>query len=280
MFFPRSTLEWFRFSVFVLIAAALLLYLGRTILNLQFKLLYYPGSSAPPAEILQANHLKLWQFSGGDYRGLVAVKEARPRNGTIVVFHGNGGTAVDRAHYLDAPGALGYRVILAEYPMYGGRKGELGEKAFVGDAKETIRIAFEEYGAPLYVLGESLGCGVAAAAAGQTSVQVDGVILITPWDTFASVAYSKFPSFPVRLFLRDRYDTIGNLASFKGNIAVVGAERDEVIPIGHAGNLYDSLSGSSRRWWMIQGAGHNDWVMHVDRNWWKEIMEFVSGGAQ
>jgi pimeloyl-ACP methyl ester carboxylesterase len=159
-----------------------------------------------------------------------------------------------------ALGPLGYRVILAEYPRYGGRKGELGEKAFVNDGSETVRLAFTKYGEPLFLLGESLGCGIAAAIARETSVKI-GIILITPWDTFASVAQSAFPLLPVRHFLKDKYDNIENLRSFKGRIAVVGAERDEIVPIIHAKKLYDSLPGTAKRMWIIQGAGHNDWPM-------------------
>jgi hypothetical protein len=177
---------------------------------------------------------------------------------------------------VNALGALGYRVILAEYPRYGGRKGELGEEAFVKDGSETVRLAFVKYGDPLFVLGESLGCGVAAAIAKETSVKIDGIILITPWDTLESVARSKFPFLPVRWLLKDRYDSIDNLKSFKGRIAVVGAGRDELIPIRHAQNLYHSLSGEATRMWTIEAAGHNDWPMFIKVTWWKEVMDFVS----
>ena len=273
-------MQWFRLSASVLIAATLLVCAGYSIRHLQFKLLYYPGSPGPSAGSLQANNIKLWQSFGADYHGLVASNEARLDKGTIVVFHGNGGTALDRIFYMDALGTLGYRVVLAEYPVYGGRKGELGEKAFVNDALEAIRLAFQEYGGPIFLLGESLGCGIAAACARETPVQIEGVILITPWDTLVSIAQSKFPFLPVRLFLRDKYDSVDNLASFKGRIAVVGAERDEVIPIRHARTLYDSLSNASKSMWTLQGVGHNNWYIHVNNMWWKEIMDFVSGGSK
>jgi pimeloyl-ACP methyl ester carboxylesterase len=100
-------------------------------------------------------------------------------------------------------------------------------------------------------------------------------VLITPWDTLASIARAKFPFLPVQRILTDRYDNIGNLCSFKGRIAVVGAERDEVIPLAHARNLYDSLPGTARRMWTMRGAGHNDWPMHANPIWWKEIMDYV-----
>ena len=244
--------------------------------NIQDRLLYYPSSSTPSEEYLKADHIKPWPSSIIDYRGFIATNEGGHTKGTIVVFHGNGGTAADRAFYLKALGPLGYRVILAEYPRYGGRKGELGEKAFVNDGSETVRLASVTYGGPLFLLGESLGCGVAAAIAKETSVKIDGIVLLTPWDTLASLAQSKFPFLPVRLFLKDKYDNINNLRSFKGRIAVVGAERDEIIPIGHAKDLYDSLPGTAKRIWTIQGAGHNDWPMSTNTLWWKEVMDFVS----
>jgi hypothetical protein len=260
-----------------LLTAAIMILSG---CDLQNRLLYYPGSSAPSEESLKADNLRRWQSSAGDYRGLVAANDVGGAKGTIVVFHGNGGIAADRTYYLKDLGTLGYRVILAEYPAYGGRKGELGEKSFVHDAAETVRQAYEKYGGPLYLLGESLGCGVAAAVAGVTPVKIGGIVLITPWDTLASIAREKFPFLPVRLFLTDRYDNIGNLSSFKGRIAIIGAERDEVIPITHARKLYYSLPGSARRMWIMPGTGHNDWPMHVTATWWKEIMDYVSKNDQ
>jgi pimeloyl-ACP methyl ester carboxylesterase len=258
-------------KVFIL-TAAVMIFPG---CDLQNKLLYYSGSSAPSEESLKADNLKRWQSSASDYRGLIAANDVGGAKGTIVVFHGNGGIAADRTYYLKDLSALGYRVILAEYPGYGGRKGELGEKSFVHDAAETVRLVSEKYNGPLFLLGESLGCGVAAAVAKVTPVKIDGIVLITPWDTLASIAREKFPFLPVRLFLTDSYDTIGNLTPFKGRIAVIGAERDEVIPLAHAKNLYDSLPSAARRMWTMQGAGHNDWPMHVNSTWWKEIMDYV-----
>ena len=57
---------------------------------------------------------------------------------------------------------------------------------------------------------------------------------------------------------------------------MVGAGRDEVIPITHAQDLYHSLSGVVKRMWTIEGAGHNDWPMFINTTWWKEVMDFVS----
>ena len=242
---------------------------------MQNRFLYFPSGERPSGPMLAAEKLALWPATAADYRGLIAAQEAPAPNGTIVLFHGNGGTAIDRGFYLEPLMELGFRVILAEYPKYGGRPGIVGEKPFVADGLETVRLAYEQFGEPLYLLGESLGCGVAAAVATKASVPIAGIILITPWDTLASVAKSLFPFLPVTMLLTDKYDSIENLKSFKKKISVVGAERDEILPISHAINLYKFLPEDRKRMWIIKGAGHNDWPFHADSIFWKEITDFV-----
>jgi hypothetical protein len=243
--------------------------------NMQNKFLYFPSAENPSARMLEYENMKLWQATAEDYQGLIAAKEVLAPNGTIVLFHGNGGTAADRGFYLEPFMELGFRVILAEYPKYGGRPGRVGEKPFVAAGLETVRIAYEQYKEPLYLVGESLGCGVAAAVAKQASLPIAGIILITPWDKLASVAKSIFPFLPVQLVLTDKYDSIENLKSFKNKISVIGAERDEILPIKHAINLYNALPEGRKRIWIIKGAGHNDWPTHADASLFKEITDFV-----
>jgi len=238
-------------------------------------MLYYPSSYLPSQADVAAGNMRFWPTGPNDYRGLVSAGPAGSARGTIVVFHGNAGTAADRVYYVQALTRLGYRVLLAEYPGYGGRSGKPGEEVLVSDAKETLRLAFEQFGAPMVLLGESLGCGVAAAVAKDPPVTIGGIMLITPWDTLLSVAKDKFPWLPVRLFLRDAYDTIGNLKHYPGRIAIAGAGRDEVIPIEHARTLFESLPGN-KKMYTIKGAGHNDWPGMVDLAWWKDITDFIA----
>ena len=242
---------------------------------MQNRFLYFPDGNWPTPQMLASDNLALWQVTGSDYRGLIAAGDVSAPSGTMVIFHGNGGTALDRGFYLDPLNNLGFRVILAEYPKYGGRPGKVGEKPFVADGVETIRLVYEQYGEPLYLLGESLGCGVAAAVAKQTTVPIAGIILITPWDTLASVAGSLFPFLPVKFLLTDKYDSIENLKTYQRKIAVIAAEHDEILPIRHAYKLYESLPEGRKRMWVIPEAGHNDWPFHADGSLWEEMTDFV-----
>ncbi len=256
----------------IILAIALAIIAGQ---NLQYKLLYYPSSNMPSKESLSAVSMQFWPTSSKDYRGFVGLPDAKRLKGTIIVFHGNEGTAADGVYYVKALTPLGYKVILAEYPGYGTRGGNLGEGSFVSDALETLHLA-HQYEGPIILLGESLGCGVVASVAKESAEKIDGIILITPWDTLRSVAKEKVPWIPVRFLMKDRYDTIGNLRGYQGRVAVIAAERDEIIPMVHAITLYNSLSGK-KAMWVIKGAGHNDWPMHINDRWWREVVEFVRG---
>jgi pimeloyl-ACP methyl ester carboxylesterase len=245
--------------------------------NLQTHMLYYPSPHLPSAAELAAGSLSFWPSGPASYRGFIGTTEIGSAKGTVVVFHGNAGTAADRAYYVKPLGSIGYRVVLAEYPGYGQRGGQLGEKSFVEDAQATIRLISETYREPLFLLGESLGCAVAAGAAKDPGLRIDGIVLITPWDTLLAVVKSTFPWFPVGLLMKDKYDSVANLKSFRGRIAVVGAERDEILPIRHANALYQSLTGN-KKMWTLKGAGHNDWLNVVDASKWREFMDFVDKG--
>ena len=244
--------------------------------DMQNHMLYFPDSRLPSESELRANGLQFWPEGPTDYRGFIGTGKTGNVKGLIIVFHGNAGTASDRDYYLPPLGSLGYRVILAEYPGYGGRKGELGEQSFVNDSRETLRIAAKTYEGPIYLLGESLGCGVAAGVARGMSRDITGVILITPWNTLLAVAKDHYPYLPVGRFMKDKYDNAENLKSFPKRIAVVGAERDEVVPVRHAEELF-TLLPNNKRMWIIKGVGHNDWIMRMDLSKWQEIMDFING---
>jgi hypothetical protein len=243
--------------------------------DMQQHMLYYPDLRLPSESELAGKGLRFWPAGPVGYRGYIATGEIRNIKGTIIVFHGNAGTAADRDYYLSPLGALGYRVILAEYPGYGRREGRLGEKSFVDDTRETVRIAAETDPGPVYLLGESLGCGVVAGAARDDSLKIAGILLITPWNTLLAVAKDHYPHLPVGWFMKDRYDNAENLKSFRQRIAVVGAERDGVVPVRHARELFALLPGDNKMW-ILPGAGHNDWPLRMDTAKWREILDFLA----
>ena len=55
------------------------------------------------------SNLRIWPDDVESYRGFVSPLEPQKARGTIIVFHGNAGSALDRLYYVHALGQLGYR---------------------------------------------------------------------------------------------------------------------------------------------------------------------------
>lgn len=258
-----------------------LLLVGITALA-QKRMLYFPDPTPPSAANLRPAYgpaLAVWPAaSNSTHRGYVSAEplDSVPARGTVVVFHGNAGNARHRGYYPMALEPRGYRVILAEYPGYGGRDGEHGEAAFVADGRETVRRALAEFGGPLWLWGESLGAGVATALAADSELPVAGVVLITPWDNLPDLAQALYWYLPARWLLRDRYDNRANLSKYPGPVAVLIAERDEIIPVSHSQRLYEALPDPKRRW-IFPGAGHNSWPVNPLAPWWDEVLDWLDG---
>jgi len=244
---------------------------------IQRSLLYHPHRLFPDEAWVSKKGLEMWPHRDrAASRGFIISRGLVKARGIVVIFHGNAGSASDRDYYIAALEPRGFRVLLAEYPGYGGRPGELGEEPIVSDGKETVKLAHEQWGGPIYLWGESLGAGVAAAIAADTCLPVSGIVLLTPWDTLPDLVQSIFWFLPARWLVRDRYDSIKNLASFRGRIAVLVAERDEVVPKRHGLRLYESIPGS-KRVWEFPGANHNTWPTDPQERWWSEVMSFLEG---
>jgi hypothetical protein len=250
----------------------ILLFLGGIAL-IQDHLLYFPEKLPLPRllEDARRDDLRAWPPKG-EWRGLVREPQG-PVRATLLLFHGNAGHAGHRSYYANLA-RLGLRVILAEYPGYGPREGSLSEEFLVSDAAETIRRVKAEFREPLLLAGESLGAGVAAAAHARVPDAAAAVLLITPWDTLANIASHHYPWLPVRLLLRDRYDSVAHLSTRRNPVAVVVAERDSVVPARYGKHLFDEIPGA-KRMWQISGADHNDWVDHLSGEWWEGVLAYL-----
>lgn len=242
---------------------------------MQRRMIYFPESSRPADDAIQAMGLRCWPDAADDFRGFVSANPSGPSLGTVVAFHGNAGSAWQRDYFIRALQPLGYRVVLAEYPGYEGRPGEINETAFVQDAIATVKMARSAFGAPIYLLGESMGCGVAAAAAACPDIDASGLILITPWDSLPDLAQTLYWYLPARLLTVDRFDSVRNLRSFDRPVAMAIAKNDTVVPNKHSLRLFQSLT-APKRLWEFPGAGHNSWPTGADAPWWREAMDFVT----
>lgn len=242
---------------------------------LQRQLMYFPErfNAAQQQKLLTLLKLQAWP-SAADARGFIRPLPVAESKGTVLVFHGNAGAALHRTYYIDALQALGYRVILAEYPGYGTRPGSPSESALIEDAVESAKMAWQQFGEPLFLCGESLGSGVVAGVVASGVVPVKGILLITPFDSMAAVAQHHYWYFMAGWLVRDRYDNLAKLAAFSGNSTVLLAEQDMVVPNRNTEALFDALP-AAKRLWRFKEAGHNSLPIEPWQAWWSEVMRFL-----
>ncbi len=248
------------------------------IATFQRKLIYFPAKASEEMLLghARAEAMEPWRDAAGAligwrHRGQRSASAAR-----FLVFHGNAGYALHRVQYaLDLTGVADCEVCLLEYPGYGSRGGKPSQETLLDAGEQALRLLKKENAeAPVFLVGESLGTGVAAGVTARAPALVSGLIFITPLNRMSDVASYHFPWLPVRWILADRYPASEWLQTFRGPLAEVVAEDDEVIPNRFGKALYESFSGLKRLW--VKPGMHNTIHDSLDAEWWREVVDFVS----
>lgn len=187
---------------------------------------------------------------------------------TIIVFHGNAGSARGRGYLSHPLNALGFRVVVVEYPGFDGRAGDATVAAAADQAPgdfDLIRKAYPDE--PVILVGESFGAGIAAQVAAQRKDAVCGAVLVTPWYSLTELAQEVMPWLPVRAMLHQELDSKAALVRYAGPTTIVGAARDEVIPVRHAQRLAQEVPGA--RAVVMPEVGHNNWWTRTTKADWQ-----------
>lgn len=235
------------------IAAAL--FLGQTSI-------FFPARLVPPAGPLPpgAERIELTAPDGVRLHGVLVPPARADPSGTVILgFAGNASNAAAIAEFLAAIYPE-HPVVAFHYRGYAPSTGRPSAAALLEDAP----IAYDHVRSRLsperiVVVGISIGSGVAAGLAGRRPV--DGLVLVTPFDSLAAVARQRFPWLPVSLLIRHELPSADTLRSSRIPVAILAAERDGVVPSARTAAL-----GSAVRNLVydvtIPATQHNDVAYH------------------
>jgi len=144
-------------------AVAIYVALGVFVFCAQRSMLYFPSVCTAERVDFEAQKfgLKRWLGPDGKPMGLKQADLGRLAQGTVMIMYGNGGSAVGCVHYVSDIGYLaGFNVFILEYPGYQDRAGRPTEESIFEAADAAFRLL--PTNAPIYLVGESLGSGVAS----------------------------------------------------------------------------------------------------------------------
>ena len=231
---------------------------------LQAQAIFPTHAVAPPGPLPDgAQRLDLATTGGSRLHG-VHIPPAPPSPGKptlILGFAGNAWNSEDAATYLHNlyPAA---DIVAFHYRGYRPSTGSPSADALLEDAPLVHDLAVARVRpARTIAVGFSIGSGVAAHLAGER--RLDGLILVTPFDSLKAVASGHYPFLPVGALFRHDIDAAAALDGLDVPTAIVAAEHDTIIPKRRTDALRPHVR-DLRFDRTLRGAGHNDIYHRAD----------------
>ena len=219
--------------------------------------LIFPVHAVPPAGPLppRAERLSVPTPDGERLEGIfIPADDPDGTKRLILGFGGNAWNGQDVAEYLHEL-FPDNDVVAFHYRGYAPSTGSPSAEALIADAPLVYDAAIDRLmPARVIAVGFSIGTGVAAQL--SASRKLDGLILVTPFDSLRGVAQSLYPWLPIGPLFAHEIDAAGPLSKSSVPVAIIAADHDEIIPPERTAALrrvvrdlvYDRT---------IAGAGHN-----------------------
>lgn len=224
----------------------------------QSQIMFPTHAVAPPGPLPPGSTRLSVPAPGGNQLHGVHIAPASGSSGTrtlILGFGGNAWNAEDAATYLHGvyPSA---DIVAFHYRGYQPSTGTPSAEALMQDAPLVYDFAVSRiHPEQTIAVGFSIGSGVAASLAGQRPV--DGLVLVTPFDSLKAVASGLYPFLPVATLFRHDMDAAAALKQSRVPTAIIAAERDTIVQPRRTAALRASV-GHLVFDRTIPGAGHND----------------------
>ena len=199
---------------------------------------------------------------------------------TWLWFHGNTGNIGHRVDNLfDLVKYLGVNVFIFDYRGYGRSEGSPSEAGLYLDGEAAlshVRSRGEVDPARIVLFGRSLGGAVAVRLA--TENEAYAVVLESTFSSVRAMARMMYFSLPVEIFLRSRFDSLGAIKDVRSPVMVLHGDRDEAVPLRMGRQLFDAAN-EPKRFFVIEGAGHNDTYLVGGDRYFEAIRQFMKERA-
>ncbi len=186
---------------------------------------------------------------------------------TLIVRCGGNASTRQRSGYRASVLSIPHGdVLLFDYPGYGETGGEATPARFQAMASDLVPLVREKAaGRRLVLWGHSLG-GLVCSEIAARMPEVAGIVIETSARNAREVAQSWTPWYAapfVRIEIAEGFgdiDVANALKSFKGPVLVLGAEKDETLPVQLARSLDKALKeqGANVTYVEFAGGGHSN----------------------
>tara|TARA_Y100000741_G_scaffold257296_1_gene198391 strand:+ start:123 stop:923 length:801 start_codon:yes stop_codon:yes gene_type:complete len=190
---------------------------------------------------------------------------------TLVIFHGNAGHLSNRIYKLNELYKLDINILLISWRGFSGNKGSPTENNLYSDAKASINWLNEQgvNNGQIILYGESLGSGVAVELGKENNF--NSIILESPFTSIENSAKIYYPYLPVRLLLKDRYDSISKIKMIKTPILIMHGKKDDVVPFSMGKELFEKANNPKQSYF----TNEDDHMMEFNFSLLREIEDFI-----
>lgn len=140
------------------------------------------------------------------------------------------------------------------YRGYSGSSGRPAETALRSDARSLFELVHGRH-PEVIVVGRSLGSSLAIQLAAEEPVS--RLVLITPFESILSIAQRVAPFLPMRVLLRDRYESWRYAPKVTCPTLVIAASHDEIVPLADTQRLVTAFPPHVATLRVIAGTNHN-----------------------
>ena len=237
----------------------------------QRNLLYHPGENnyldeGPLTHKIQ----KISVNSNDDLIGWYFLKNKNLK--TILFFHGNAGKLDNRIYKLNEFEKMEVNYLIFAYRGFSGNKGKPSELGLYEDAlaakKWLNSREIEDKDIILY--GESLGTAIAINLAKDNSFS--GMILESPFTSMESLAKQYYPYLPVKILLKDKFNSIEKLNMSKAPLLVMHGKKDKIVPFSMGKKMYSEYKSQKYSYF----EENDDHMMDFNENLVRSLRLFIS----
>ena len=161
---------------------------------------------------------------------------------TLIFFHGNAGELSNRIYKLNELNKLDVNILLISWRGFSGNEGLPTEENLYEDAEAAIKWLNSKgvENNKIILYGESLGTGVAVEI-GKKNI-FNSIILESPFTSMESAAKIYYPYLPVKLLLKDKYDSISKIKRITTPILIMHGKKDDIVPFSMGKELFEKAN--------------------------------------
>jgi fermentation-respiration switch protein FrsA (DUF1100 family) len=277
--------------VFFVVASTLLMIF-------ESRLIYFPSVHPAGSYELPTSHLPGWHYPAIEDVWLTAADGTRihgwfcrpmrsehagavriDTDMTLLWFHGNAGSILERYEIVRIFMELPIDVFVIDYRGYGQSAGKPSEQGLYMDAKAAWSyLTGDRAIAPdrIVIFGKSLGGGPATELA--THVNAGGLILQSAFTSIPDMAGVCFPIFP-RFIVRTQMNSLSKIGEISCPKLIIHSPVDEVIPYQMGRELFEAAE-EPKTFYTVEDAGHNETFLIGGKEYVSAVRDFLESCRQ